>query len=136
MSSILDNIINIVPEKDSYIKISSDEKLAEMALKRWEQLENGGLKTGDGFGKKFNNTHSYKGIDYRRSAHRSTVYDVRADLKEPESGLDLEQELISFLGDEIVDYLGLKYFLVNEVRFEETKPNKFLENIHNKYNLY
>ena len=130
MSSTLDNIINIVPEKDKYTKISFDKKLAEMALNRWDLIESQ---------LEFRATHSFKNIDYRWATSESTVYgSTGGDTynEQKETGLSLEEEIIPLLGEDLVNHLGLKYFMVNEIRFEKTGPNEFLNDVHLKFDRY
>ena len=117
MIEINKNLKKIIPSSVSEYNIGLNKKLGESGLEIFKWLDKNN---------KINPTHSYKDVTYRWSFGISGAESIQYVLS------NLPQDLSEIFMFDIINYLGILDFDVNEIKFEKIGPNEHLKDIHLK----
>jgi hypothetical protein len=117
MNLINNNLQKIIPSNVDESKIGFDSKLGEVGLKIYKWLDSMN---------KIEPSHSFNSIIYRWAFGTSGDNSINYILNR------LPSDLSDLFLNDVINYLGISDFSVNEIKFEKLGPNKFLEDVHLK----
>ena len=115
MSLINNNLKKIIPPNVDEYKIGFDDQLGQTGSEIFQWLESNG---------KIAPTHTFNGITYRWAFGDDMGFNSVLN--------NLPNDLSELFLNNVINYLGIKDFSLNEIKFEKIGPNKYLDDAHLK----